>query len=109
MRFWAVVGCFAALTACTEVQQAVDNTARQGAKGVVTETLATRFPQVPKELITPFTDCIIDNSTAEEIQEYVKAAVRGVDDGTAATIKNVLGRPETISCARDASLRAGII
>jgi len=78
------------IAGCTEVTQAVDNTARQGAKGVVTEVLATRFPQVPKELITPFTDCIIDNSDAGEIQEYVKAAVRGVDEGTAATVKTGL-------------------
>ncbi|MGJ8616013.1 MAG: hypothetical protein ACSHWS_04170 [Sulfitobacter sp.] len=109
MRILTAIFCMAAITGCTEVQTAVDNTARQGAKGVVTETLATRFPQVPKQLITPFTDCIIDNSSAEEVQEYVKAAVRGVDDGTTATVKNVLGRPETISCVRDASLRAGIV
>ena len=109
MRMMAAILCIAGVAACTEVQTAVDNTARQGAKGVVTETLATRFPQVPKQLIEPFTDCIIDNSSAEEIQEYVKAAVRGVDDGTAVTVKNVLGRPETISCVRSASLRAGIV
>ncbi|MGJ8628608.1 MAG: hypothetical protein ACSHXB_16730 [Sulfitobacter sp.] len=109
MRILTVILCAAVLAGCNDVQNAVDNTARQGAKGVVTETLATRFPQVPKQLITPFTDCIIDNSSAEEVQEYVKAAVRGVDDGTAATVKNVLARPETISCVRDASLRAGIV
>lgn len=109
MRIWAMVLCAAALTGCAEVQNAVDNTARQGAKGVVTETLATRFPQVPKELITPFTDCIIENSTALEIREYVKAAAVGVDDTTAATVKGVLARPETVSCLRDATLRNGIL
>ena len=98
MRIWTVILFATALTACVEVQQAVDNTARQGAKGVVTETLATRFPQVPKQLITPFTDCIIDNSTALEIREYVRAAAVGVDDTTAATVKNVLARPETVQC-----------
>mgnify|MGYP000424545163 CR=1 FL=1 len=109
MRIWAVIACVAALTACTEVQQAVDNTARKGAKGVVTETLATRFPQVPKQLITPFTDCIIDNSTAAEIQEYIKSAATGVDDKTVATVKGVLARPATVSCIRSASLNSGII
>jgi hypothetical protein len=109
MRILAAFAVVAALAACTEVQTAVDNTARQGAKGVVTETLATRFPQVPKQLIEPFTDCIIDNSTAGEIQEYVKAAVRGVDDGTAATVKTVLSRPETVSCLRSATLNGGLI
>tara|TARA_R110002074_G_scaffold97574_4_gene211828 strand:+ start:69 stop:398 length:330 start_codon:yes stop_codon:yes gene_type:complete len=109
MRIWVAVLCAAALTACTEVQQAVDNTARQGAKGVVTETLATRFPQVPKELITPFTDCIIDNSTALEVREYIRAAAVGVDDTTAATVKGVLARPETVQCLQSATLRNGIL
>ena len=109
MRITAMILCAAALTACTEVQQAVDNTARQGAKGVVTETLATRFPQVPKQLIEPFTDCIIDNSSALEIREYVKAAAVGVDDTTAATVKAVLARPETVSCLRSATLNGGLI
>lgn len=98
-----------ALTACAPVQQAVDNTARQGAKGVVTETLATRFPQVPKELITPFTDCVIDNSTASEIREYAKAAVVGVDDGTADTIRTVLSRPETVQCLQKTAFTLGIV
>ena len=109
MRIWAMICCIAAVTACTEVQNAVDNTARQGAKGVVTETLATRFPQVPKQLITPFTDCIIDNSTALEIREYVRAAAVGVDDTTAATVKSVLARPETVQCLQGATLNNGLI
>lgn len=99
----------AALTACTELEQAVDNTARQGAKGVVTETLVTRFPQVPKELITPFTDCIIDNSTALEIREYLRAAAAGVDDQTVATVRTVLARPETVSCLQSNAAQSGLI
>lgn len=109
MRFAALILCAATLAACTEVTQAVDNTARKGAKGVVTEVLATRFPQVPKKLITPFTDCIIENSDAGEIQEYVKAAVRGVDDGTAETVKAVLARSETQSCLQTKALSSGLI
>ncbi len=109
MRIWAIIICAVALTACTEVQTAVDNTARQGAKGVVTETLATRFPQVPKQLIEPFTDCIIDNSTALELREYIRAAAIGVDETTAAIVKNVLARPETVSCVRTAGLNGELI
>lgn len=109
MRSIAILLCIATLTGCIEVQTAVDNTARQGAKGVVTEVLATRFPQVPKALITPFTDCIIDNSSAEEIQEYVKAAVRGVDDGTVVTVRTVLSRSETQSCLQGKALSTGLI
>ena len=67
-----------ALSGCVEVQQAVDDTARQGSKGVVTEILATRFPQVPKELITPFTDCIIDNADALELRGLLSARNAGI-------------------------------
>jgi hypothetical protein len=97
----------AALSACAPVEQAVDSAARQGAKGVVTETLATRFPQVPKELITPFTDCIIDNSSALEIREYARAAVVGVDEQTVVTIRTVLSRPETAQCLGASALALG--
>jgi hypothetical protein len=105
MRLVAVFAlCAVALTACTEVQQAVDSTARRGAKGVVTETLATRFPQVPKELITPFTDCIIDNASAVEIRAFTKAAIVGVDETTVDVIRNVLARPETATCLQTKAL-----
>lgn len=109
MRFAALICGALMLTGCVEVQQAVDNTARQGAKGVVAETLATRFPQVPKELITPFTDCIIDNSTAVEIREYARAAVIGVEETTVTTVRNVLSRPETVQCLQTNALQSGII
>ncbi|MEW9921035.1 hypothetical protein AB2B41_15590 [Marimonas sp. MJW-29] len=97
------------VSACTQVQQAVDDTARQGAMGVVTETLATRFPQVPKELITPFTDCIIDNATALEIREFARAAVVGVNDNTVATARAVLSRPETTQCIQSRAVGNGIL
>ncbi len=97
------------LGACVEVQTAVDNTARTAAKGVITETLATRFPQVPKKLITPFTDCIIDNSSALEVREYARAAVIGVDDTTVATVRGVLARPETAQCLQSRALSSGLV
>ncbi|MGJ8544432.1 MAG: hypothetical protein ACSHWZ_03235 [Sulfitobacter sp.] len=87
-----------ALSACTEVESAVDRTARKGAKSVVTEILATRFPAVPKQLITPFTDCIIDNSSALEIREYARATIGGVSETTVDVVRAVLKRPETVSC-----------
>lgn len=93
--------------ACAPLTDAVDNTARQGAKSVVTETLATRFPQVPKELITPFTDCIIDNASALEIRAFAKAAIVGVDDDTVETVRGVLARPETVQCLGASALSIG--
>lgn len=91
-------------TACTEASQRVDTMAREGAKGVVTEAIATRFPQVPKQLITPFTNCIIDNADALEIRVFAKSAIVGVDDTTVATIRTVLSRPETVRCLSQSSL-----
>jgi len=89
-----------ALTACTEIQTVVDNTAREGTKGVVAETLATRFPQVPAQLLTPFTDCVIDNATAIELRDLARSALSGVDEMTVTTVRNTLARPETQSCLR---------
>lgn len=97
------------LAGCVEIQQAVDSTARRGAKGVVAETLATRFPAVPRELITPFTDCVIDNATAAEIGEFAKDAVTGVDDATAGIVRTVLSRPETLSCVGATAATTGLI
>lgn len=108
MRAFAV-SLLLVLTACAPVQEAVDNTARQGAKGVVTETLATRFPQVPKNLITPFTDCIIDNASALELRDLARSAVVGVDDQTVETVRAVLARPETVQCLQTRAHSAGLL
>lgn len=108
MRIAALICGALMLTGCVEVQQAVDSTARQGAKGVVVETLATRFPQVPKGLITPFTDCIIDNAQAVEVREFARASVVGVDENTVTTVRNVLSRPETQQCLQSNALSSGI-
>ena len=108
LRVGLMAAALAALTACTEVQQVVDDTARQGSKGVVTEILATRFPQVPKELITPFTDCIIDNADALELRELARAAVVGVEPTTTDTVRAILSRPETRTCLLAAAPAAGM-
>ena len=108
LRTVLIAASLTALTACVEVQQVVDDTARQGSKGVVTEILATRFPQVPKQLITPFTDCIIDNADALELRELARAAVVGVEDTTTGTVRTILSRPETRSCLLAAAPAAGI-
>ena len=108
VRTALIAATFAALSGCVEVQQAVDDTARQGSKGVVTEILATRFPQVPKELITPFTDCIIDNADALELRELARAAVVGVEETTTGTVRTILSRPETRTCLLAAAPAAGM-
>ncbi|GGX64937.1 hypothetical protein GCM10007385_37590 [Tateyamaria omphalii] len=92
------------LTACAEATQAVDDVARRSAKAAVAETLVTRFPAVPKQAVTPFTDCIIDNASAREIGEFAKDAVIGVSETTVALVRSVLERSETQQCVTRAGL-----
>ena len=101
-----IFACLAGLTACTEAQQAVDDVARRSAKAAVSETLTTRFPAVPKSVVTPFTDCVIDNASGREIAEFAKDAVVGVDETTAVLVRGVLERSETQKCIAKAGLAA---
>jgi hypothetical protein len=105
MKLFSTLILLLALTACVETSQAVDGVARRSAKAAVTETLATRFPAVPKRLITPFTDCVIDNATGREIGEFAKDAVIGVSETTATLVRTVLERPATQQCI----VRAGSV
>jgi hypothetical protein len=103
---FAAIGFVAALVGCTEATKAVDEVARRSAKAAVAETLTTRFPLVPKAVVTPLTDCIIDNASGIEIRQFAKAAVVGANDTTVALISDILGRPATQQCAGKASLAA---
>ena len=96
------------LGACSQVQTATDKAGRDAAKTVMPEALAVYFPQVPKELFTPFTDCVIDNADAKEVQALASDAVVGVDAGTADTIRAVLARPATQDCLRQAAPAAAL-
>ena len=98
MKQFIAMTMILAASACAQATQQVDSIAREGTKGVITETLATRFPQVPKQLITPFTDCIVDNADAAQVRVFAKSAVIGVDDTTVATVRAVLSHPETVQC-----------
>ena len=105
MRFW-ILAALVPLVACTEAQQAVDDVARRSAKAAVEETLVTRFPNVPKSAVTPFSDCIIDNASAREIAEFAKDAVIGVSETTVSLVRGVLARSETQTCVARAGLAA---
>ncbi|MFT6022224.1 MAG: hypothetical protein ACI9PY_000333 [Ascidiaceihabitans sp.] len=98
------LGLLVALVGCDSATKAVDDVARRSAKASVSEALATRFPAVPNKLVTPFTDCIIDNSSGREIAEFAKDAVVGVDEATVVLVRSVLERPETVQCVTKAGL-----
>ena len=95
-------GVVAALTGCVEATKAVDEVARRSAKAAVAETLIIRFPLVTKTVVTPLTDCIIDNASGQ----FVKVDVVGSDDTTVALISDILDRPATQQCADKVSLAA---
>ncbi|GFE48813.1 hypothetical protein So717_05660 [Roseobacter cerasinus] len=103
MRLPLILFSAAALSACVEIQQATDRAGRDTAKTVLPEALAVYFPQVPKALFTPFTNCVVDNADAAEVQALAADAITGVDQSTADTIRTVLARPETQNCLRAAA------
>lgn len=90
--------CALALTGCTEFQTAVDSSARQGSRGVVAETLALHFQYIPQEQITAHTDCVVTNANAEELREFGRVTLSGIDDVTILTVRGILARPETQAC-----------
>jgi hypothetical protein len=87
-----------ALTACADVMQATDQAARTTAKKAVNEAIITQFPQVPKNLVTPFTNCVVDNAEVAEINALAQDAVVGVDTQSGTIIKGILARPATQQC-----------
>lgn len=103
-----VVPILFVLGACTQVQTATDKAGRDAAKTIMPEALAVYFPQVPKELFTPFTNCVVDNANAKEVQALASDAIVGVDDGTADTIRAVLARPAAQECLRQAAPAAAL-
>ncbi len=103
MRLALILCTALGLSACVEIQQATDRAGRDTAKTVMPEALAIYFPQVPKALFTPFTNCVVDNADAAEVQALAADTITGVDQGTADTIRTVLARPETQDCLRAAA------
>jgi hypothetical protein len=107
MRSFALLA-LVGLTACAQVQTATDKAGRDAAKTIMPEALAVYFPQVPKALFTPFTNCVVDNADASEVQALASDAIVGVDPGTADTIRGVLARPATQDCLRQAAPSAAL-
>ncbi|MDW3225130.1 MAG: hypothetical protein R8G34_19950 [Paracoccaceae bacterium] len=91
------------VSGCAAIQQTTDQAGRDAAKTVLPEALAVYFPQVPKQLFQPFTNCVVDNAQASEVQSLAADAVTGADENTADTIRSVLTRPETQNCLRAAA------
>lgn len=98
IRYLACAAALAGLTACTEIENKVDQTGREASRVVVAEIIATRFPQVDKRLITAFTDCVVKNATAAEVRDFARARVSGSTEQTVLVVRAILTRPETRDC-----------
>ena len=83
------------LTACSDAQFVVQETARNTAKSVVNTVVGQRFPGVNA---APITDCVIDHASNEEILNIATGAITGPDEATIQIVLNIAGRPETTQC-----------
>lgn len=83
----------ALLGACSP--QAQDALARDAAKSVVARTAAERLPGVPVE---PYTDCIIDNASAQQILALAADSVTGPTESSWEIVSQIASKPETLQC-----------
>jgi len=102
-RFWAclAVGAVVALAGCTVEE--VDQMGRRTAKSAVTQVVAQNFPGVNA---APYTDCIIDNATAQEVRSLAAGVLTGPDASITEIVLNIAARPETAQCIALAALNA---
>ncbi len=93
-RFAAALLALLAVAACdTPIGTQV---ARESARSVVNDIVASRFPGAP---ITPVTDCIIDNATGSEIVSIAGDAVaRQPSPETVRLVFEIARRPDTVTC-----------
>lgn len=89
----------AVLTACSPQSQ--DQLARGAAKSVVARAATERLPGVPVE---PYTDCIIDNASSQQILTLAADTVTGPTASSWEIITGIARQPATLECF----LRAGM-
>jgi hypothetical protein len=106
IRAACIVALGPPLAGCVTVQDAADQIARDQARGYVNAEVGRRFPGVDAR---PITDCVIDNSSAQEIVTIAGGVALGRTEAATETVSTVLARPETIRCAAEGSLRAGLL
>ncbi|WP_130409384.1 hypothetical protein [Thalassococcus sp. S3] len=93
-----------ALVACNVVNETANEVAREAAKKTVNEVLFTRFDAATSANLIPFTDCVIDNASALEINSLAQDAVAGVDGETVGLVTDIVRRPDTLTCTAEAGI-----
>ena len=91
--------CLLVLTACSN--PLVEDTSREVAKGAVNDVVSTRFPGVNA---APYTDCIIDNASTDEILSLAQSALTNNTNAAANTVLTIAGRPGTSTCIAESAL-----
>ena len=92
------------LSGCAIGNAVVEDTSRELAKGVVNGVIAEKLPGVDAE---PYTDCIIDNASFEEIVQLAQSAATG-GSNAAPLIFEIASRPATTQCLAGNALGAAL-
>ena len=87
------------LSACAN--PLVQDTSRDVAKGAVNDVVSARFPGVNA---APYTDCIIDNASTEEILTLAQHALTQNTNAAATTVFQIAQRPDTTNCIAQSAL-----
>jgi hypothetical protein len=96
------------LAGCTEVMQSANVATSNTAKRVVTQSIFTGFPDIPKQLTGPAADCVIANATIDEKNALAGDAVTGIGEATTIRVNTILSRPATNACLQQAATARGI-
>lgn len=99
------VALLSALSACSLGDPIVEDTSRQIAKGVVNSVIQQRFPGVNA---APYTDCVIDNASTEEILGLAQNAALGDNQSATATVITITQRPATTQCITQNAISAAL-
>ncbi|MEO0486200.1 MAG: succinate dehydrogenase [Pseudomonadota bacterium] len=90
-----------ALSGCDAAQGTLDDIARDQARDVVGEVAADTFPGVNT---APYTDCVINSATSQEIFTIARASLTGVDAQTVSLVGDIARRPASLSCLAQTTL-----
>jgi len=82
------------LAACDIGNALVEQTSRDVAKGVVSNVIQQKFPGTN---VAPYTDCVLDNASFDEVLEIAQSAATGGKKATALVLE-IAARPATAQC-----------
>ena len=100
-RAGAVLLAATALSACAVGNSILEDTTRSTAKTVINSVVESRLPGVNA---APYTDCIIDNATGEEVIDLAQTALTQNTNAAADQVFKIAKRPDTSNCIAQSAL-----